>query len=153
MTNTCLDRLRPLLALAALVTSSGCSELNNCAEGSDVVIEVEGGTTYPESLVFESAPADGPLEPFPAKRKLRFAHNLGITPFLTQPSLSFARYGTHGGEDGSISLPAGNSTLLDCVDSQVIVLRNDTCEEGFYVRVVAIAVPDGKTGDDSCSKE
>lgn len=152
MTNTCLDRLRPLLALALLVTSSGCSDLNNCSEGSDVVIDVEGGTN-PDSLVYESAPTDGPLARFPAKRKLRFEHNLGVTPGLIQPTLSFAEHGTNGGKDGSISWPAGNSTLLDCVDSSVIVLRNDTCEDGFYVRVFAMAFPDGKTNDDSCSEE
>ncbi|HEX2877823.1 MAG TPA: hypothetical protein VHP33_41525 [Polyangiaceae bacterium] len=153
MTNTCLGWLRPVLAFAALVTSSGCSDLNNCSEGSDLVIDVEGGTTYPDSLVYVSAPTDGPLPRFPAKRKLRFEHNLGVTPFLTQPSLSFAEHGTNGGSDGSIALPAGNSTLLDCVDSSVIVLRNDTCEEGFYVRVVAMAVPDGETDNDECSTE
>jgi hypothetical protein len=141
------------LALAVLITSSGCSELNNCTEGSDVVIDVEGGTTYPDSLVFESAPTDGPLTPFPAKRKLRFEHNLGITPVLIQPSLSFAEHGTNGGEDGSISWPAGNSTLLDCADSHVLVLRNDTCEDDFFVRVFAMAVPDGETDNDECSKE
>jgi hypothetical protein len=144
MTNTCLGWLRPVLALVALVTSSGCSELNNCAEGSDVPIIVEGGTTDPENLVYVSAPWEA-LTKFPPKRMLRFEHNLGVTPWLVLPYLSFAEHGTNGSGGGSVTLASGNATLVECADSRVIVLRNDTCEEDFYVRVVAEALPDGET--------
>ena len=142
----------PVVALAVLVTSSGCSELNNCVEGSDEVIVVEGGTTYPDSLVYVSAPTDGPLTPFPAKRPVQFTHGLGVTPFFWDSELSFAPHGTNGAGGGSISKSAGNPTLLDCMDSDVIVLRNDTCEDGFFVRVVVEAAPEGPTGDHSCTE-
>lgn len=153
MTNTCLGRLLPVVALAVLATSSGCSELNNCTEGSDVPIIVEGGKTFPDSLIYESAPDDGPLTHFTPKRKLKFEHGLGIKPILIVPSLSFDKHGTDGGDVGNITLPSGNMTLLDCADSHTIVLRNDTCEEDFYVRVVAMAVAEGETDNDDCSKE
>jgi hypothetical protein len=145
MTNTCLGWLRPVLALAVLITSSGCSELNNCTEGSDVPVIVEGGTTYPEDLVFVSAPWEGPLPKFPPKRMVRFEHNLGVTPWLVQPYLSFADHGTNGSGSGNVTVGTGNASLVECVDSRVIVLRNDTCEEDLYVRVVAEALPDGDT--------
>lgn len=141
-----------MVTLAVLVATSGCSELNNCVEGSDEVIIVEGGTTYPDSLFYESAPTDGPLARFPAKRPVQFKHGLGITPIEWEAELSFAGHGTNGAGGGSISKSAGNSTLLDCMDSDVIVLRNDTCEDDFFVRVIVEAVPEGPTGDHSCTE-
>jgi hypothetical protein len=117
MTNFCL---RFSTALAALALTCGCSELNNCDESSDTPIRIEGGATDHENLVFESAPWHGPLTPFPAKRKLRFEHNLGVTPFLTKAYLSFDEYGTNGSGGGSVAEVAGNSGLYDCIDSRVI---------------------------------
>jgi len=147
MTNS---SLRLFTALGALALTCGCSELDNCDEGSDTPIRVDAGTTDQDSLVFESAPWDGPLTPFPAKRKVRFEHNLGVTPFLTKAYLSFAQNGTNGSGGGSLSEVAGNSGLYDCIDSHVIELRNDTCERSFFVKVVALGLPTGKTNDDSC---
>lgn len=152
MTNTWLRRLLPVVALGVLMTSSGCSELNNCAEASDDVIVVEGGTIYQDGLVFESAPTDGPLTRFPAKRPVRFTHGLGVTPWFWDAELSFVVHGTAGKDEGSISKGAGNPTLMDCMDSDVIVLRNDSCEDDFFVRVVVEAAPDGETGDHSCTE-
>jgi hypothetical protein len=146
MTNS---TLRLVTALGALAVTSGCSDLNNCDEGSDTPIRVDGGTTDQEHLVFESAPWDAPT-PFPAKRRLRFEHNLGVTPFLTKAYLSFDKNGTNGSGGGSVAEVAGNSGLYDCIDSRVIELRNDTCERTFYVRVVALGVPTGETTNHDC---
>ena len=73
-------------------------------------------------------------------------------PYHWEADLSFSPHGTNGAGGGSVSASAGNSTLMDCMDSDVIVLRNDTCEDDFYVRVVVWAVPEGKTGDHSCTE-
>jgi len=149
MTNTWL---RPLTALAALLVTCGCGDLDNCDDSSDTPILVEGGTTDPDALLFDSAPWGGPLAPFPAKRKLRFEHNLGVTPSLVKAYLSFAENGTNGSGGGSISEVAGNSGLYDCIDSHVVELRNDTCERSFYVKVVALGVPSGETDNDDCGE-
>ena len=38
---------------------------------------------------------------------------------------------------------AGSAGLITCVDDNVIVVKNGTCENGFFIRVTALAT--GKT--------
>lgn len=136
----------PLVAASVLAFATcGCSGLDNCPDGTDNPIPATGGTTDEESLVFTSSPWDSMLTPFPAKSKVSFEHGLGVTPYLTKAYLSFAESGTNSKGGGSVSEVAGNESLIDCVDAKVVVLRNDTCEKGFFVRVVAVAAPAGDT--------
>jgi len=121
----------------ALVVLSGCSALDNCPDGQSEPIEITTGDSDPDARTYESAPWGGPLDAFPAKTALVFRHELGFTPLHVEPLLSFSKDGTHGAEGGSVALSAGNQTLIDCVDSHVIIVRNDTCEKGFYIRVEA----------------
>jgi hypothetical protein len=139
MTNS---RLRLLTAFLALSATCGCSALDNCpdAQGDaqgNIKIEPKDGTTDLANLTFESAPASGPLTPFPAKTKLWFEHGLGTTPLLVQAFLAFSDEGTNGAGGGSITEVAGNEVAFECYDSKVIVIKNDTCEASFFVRVVA----------------
>jgi hypothetical protein len=103
--------------------------------------------TDKENFIFESAPWTE-LDAFPAKTKLVFKHDLGVRPFLPKSYISFTPGGISG--KGSVSEAAGNEVLYDCFDSHVIVIRNDTCEENFYVKVVASGSPNGDPDDDSC---
>jgi hypothetical protein len=41
--------------------------------------------------------------------------------------------------------------LIDCVDSDVIVVRNDTCEKRFFIRVDAVGARKVDRGNE-CSK-
>jgi hypothetical protein len=130
--------LRLLAALVALA-AFGCGSLDNCPDALDP-ITIDTGKTDVDKLVYESAPWDGGpagLDPFPAKTELRFKHGLGVTPLIVKAYLSFTKNGTNGASGGSVAESAGNQDLIECVDSHVIVLKNDTCERSFFVRVVA----------------
>jgi hypothetical protein len=138
-------------ALIALL--GGCGSLDNCPDGQDP-ISILDGETDKDALSYDSAPWGGPLPHFPAKTALYFKHDLGVTPRLVLPFLSFKDVGTADDEGGSVALTAGNQTLIDCVDARVIVLRNDTCEPSFYVRVATegAVAPKFEVGDKCCTK-
>jgi hypothetical protein len=143
MTNASLLRTSPLslgLSCALAVALSGCGDLDNCPDGQSEPIVISGRPSDPAEKTYESVAWSGPLDSFPAKTALAFEHGLGFTPLKVEPYLSFKPGGTYGADGGSVALSAGNQSLIDCVDSNVIVLRNDTCEKSFYIRVVAYGV-------------
>jgi hypothetical protein len=73
---------------------------------------------------------------------MRFEHGLGTTPEIVNTYVSFERQGSDVTEN------AGNQGRIKCVDSQEIVIKNDTCEESFYIRVVAYASGSGGASTD-----
>ena len=82
---------------------------------------------------------------FPAKTRLVFAHQLGATPEFQDLQLSFTE-----DAEGGFAPGAGNEATIDCVDDDVIVVRNGSCESSFFVRVTAIATGQ-TTGSVPCS--
>jgi hypothetical protein len=115
-----------------LAFSVGCSALGNCPpEGDDVFIEE--GTTEIEGLAYESSTWEGPRNKFPAKTFVHFIHDIGYTPDLVNSYVSFTPEGS------DVSENAGNQGRIKCVDDHQIIIKNDTCEETFYIRVVAYA--------------
>jgi hypothetical protein len=149
------DRLlKCLTALAALAVASGCSDLDNCPDGSDEPIRIanEPGMTVVDQLYYESAPDSGPLTPFPAKRELMFEHGLGVKPLLYKAYLSFTKNGTANDDKGSITEIAGNEGPTECSDHKVIVIKNDTCERSFFIRVVAMGASPSDDGEDHCGE-
>jgi hypothetical protein len=144
-------RLRFLIALAALVTTCGCSALDNCPDAqADITADNSHATIDTENLIYDSAPWDGPLQAFPAKTQVIFKHGLGIVPGGIEPQLSFSANGTNGPAGGSVTPAAGNETAIECVDSDVIVIKNDTCERSFFIRVHASALPGDVKGNHDC---
>jgi len=129
-----------LLSLGPL---AGCSGLDNCPDGQDPIV-VTSGRSDDQNLFYESARWNQ-LDAFPAKTQLVFRHALGVTPLEVAIYVSFTRDGTKDKDGGSVSLAAGNEALIECVDSHVIVVKNDTCEKSFFVRVTA----SGKSTDDN----
>jgi hypothetical protein len=127
--------LRSAMLGCLLATVCACSSLDNCPE-SQHAIEITSGKTDVDQLRYESAPWDQ-LDAFPAKTALWFKHDLGVTPFEPKVYLSFKAVGTNGKGGGSIAESAGNQALFDCIDAHYIVLRNDTCERDFHVKVVS----------------
>jgi hypothetical protein len=146
-------RLRLWTALLATAVSCGCSSLDNCPNGTDTPIVIDTGTTDKAALTFESAPWDGKLDAFPAKTQLEFKHDLGVTPLLVKAYLSFRDVGTNDHDGGSVTEIAGNEGPLECVDSHVIVVKNDTCENGFFIRVVAIGASPSSSPDVKCGEK
>jgi len=149
MTNS---RLRLLTAFFALTAICGCSSLDNCPNGADKPIIIDTGTTDQASLTFESAPWGGPLDAFPAKTELEFKHDLGVTPLLVNAFLSFSKVGTNDQDAGSVTEVAGNEAPIECVDSHVIIVKNDTCEKSFFIRVVTLGVSPHSSDDTHCGE-
>jgi hypothetical protein len=46
-------------------------------------------------------------------------------------------------DSGDVTQNAGSAGLITCVDDNVIIVKNGTCEKGFFIRVTALAT--GKT--------
>ena len=149
MTNSWLRRFTALILLA----TCGCSELDNCPdEQKRKTIPNDPSMTLVDELFYESAPWNGPLNHIPAKSELSFEHGLGVTPLLVKAYYSFTKDGTNQDEDGSVTEIAGNEGPYECVDHKVIVIKNDTCEPSFYVRVVAMGQSPRDTGKDDCGE-
>lgn len=138
-----------LLVSLALTSSSaaglGCSDCS--VFGQDPIV-YEGGSTNPSRTIFQSSDFQAPMLHFPQGRIYRFHHGLGAAPVTVNIFVSFCeQLGTCEDSDSKISpdnvaLSAGNQSLIEKVDEEMIEIRNDTCENNFYVRVVAIADPD-----------
>lgn len=122
------------LTLSLLVLGlGGCSELDNCPDERDDVVEITDRMSDPAAGIYSSVPWEGPRDPFPAKTLMRFEHALGTTPEVVTTYVSFSA------KDHDVTENAGNQGRIRCVDNTDIWLVNDTCEEGFYVRVAAWA--------------
>jgi hypothetical protein len=149
--------------LFSLLTA--CDKLDNCPDAGDpreifpsksgeagaaASDEGEGGSGGADGtsdvstgpLFYESAPWGGPLTPFPPDTDLHFIHNLGHVPTMVKTYLAFSSAGT---SEGDVTENAGNQGRIQCVDAERIVIENDTCEEDFFIRVVAIS--SGKESD------
>lgn len=149
--------LRALGALLFLALGSGCSDLRNCADDNPNVIPVDTdkATRDTTAVTYQSAPS-WDLDPFNAKTRYRFFHELGVTPLVVKAYLSFEKTGTGAPADppknenvpGSIAESAGNQALITCKDAHVIEVHNDTCQDFFIYLVAADAVPtnDGSGG-------
>jgi len=126
---------------------AACSSLGNCPKEQDPRIvqlsssaDGAGGGTgkkYTDPFLgYESAPLSGPLAEFPAQTQVVFVHNLGAQPEFLATELSFSPNGIAGGD---LSENAGSQGEITCVDDNVIVVKNGTCENSFFIRVTAIA--------------
>jgi hypothetical protein len=93
----------------------------------------------PTPLIYESSKWGAQRVAFPAKTCLRFYHGLKTadgsrtTPEIVNSYVSFRSSGSDVTEN------AGNQGRIKCVDSEQIVIMNDTCEDEFFIRVVAYA--------------
>lgn len=96
---------------------------------------------------YETSPWHGELLHFPGGKRYDLVHGLGHEPLDVQVYLSFSPNGVASGEQAdSVALSAGNSSVIQLVNDQVIRVKNDTCSE-FWVRVTASGrAPDGDAG-------
>jgi len=119
--------------ISACLGLLGCSDLDNCAEdeGEAVDADPKYAMTDTTTGVFTSSPWEGPRVAFPPKVTVVFTHDLGATPEIINSYVSFESKGSDQTEN------AGNQGRIRCVDDREIWIKNDTCEESFFVRVVA----------------
>lgn len=147
--------LHALLALGLLATAA-CSDLRNCADDVKEPIVIDHGVSDATLLAYDSAGGWGDgehrFDAFPAKTKLRFEHEMGVIPLGVKAYLAFDSKGTDAKDAGSVAESAGNQDLINCVDAHVIEVKNDTCESGFYIRVIAWDAVPQKPGAPDRSK-
>ncbi len=129
-----LGRNRWWLPLGALL-------LTGCPCGRETkTIPFTGGIT--EDGIYQSSTWNGPWLQFPGGRRYQLAHHLGQAPSSITPYLAFNEFpGPQGDPDkkpGNASLASGNEAVLEQVDAQSILIRNDTCSD-FFLLVVAQA--------------
>jgi len=102
-------------------------------EGDHEDIPFEGGSVNASGTVYETSDWTGPLLHFPAGRRyLLDVHGLRSRPELVNTYVAFEE------RPDNLSESAGNQVVIEAVDTEVVVVRNDTCAE-FFLRVVAMA--------------
>jgi hypothetical protein len=144
-----ISRTALVLTLAGPLLT-GCGAFDACADAQAARL-VSGGRSDVERLEYDSSDGwDVPLTPFPAQTLLIFEHGLGVTPLTVLTYVSFDKNGTSG-RGNEVTENAGNQGHIECVDSQVIHIMNNTCEENLHVRVTA----SGQTSpaEKPCSEE
>jgi hypothetical protein len=147
MTSHCLRALQALTLAAPLC---GCSALSNCPSAQDDITIDRPESTDQATLFFESSPGWQSFDAFPAKTQIRFKHDLGVTPHDVRSFLSFTKKASNGAAGGSFTEAAGNEVAWECIDSHWIVIKNDTCEKSFFVKVIAQGAPDDPSDEDFC---
>ena len=138
-----------LLSVLTLVATCGCSALDNCPDSRDPITIDRPDATDKVNWIFESSAGWEAFDEFPAKTELRFKHDLGV-PVVVQSYLAFTAQASNGAGGGSFTEAAGNEVAFECIDSHWIVIKNDTCERSFFVKVVAVGKPDADMTVDKC---
>lgn len=131
------------------VTSSsygglGCSD---CSVGGQDPVRYDGGVTNQSRSMYQSSEIGSPYLHFPQGRTYQFYHGLGRAPATVNVFTSFCEE-LEGEDDNcksntrNVAPSAGNLSVIEVWDEEMIQIRNDTCESQLYVRLVAVADPD-----------
>lgn len=124
-----------LAALGAVL--AGCSSTSTCNRDADALSVCNAQGESGPNAWFSSAYHDPGkalssgetgYQYFPPARTITFHHHLGSNPI---PTVTLAFY-----ENGSLAPTAGNQALFECMDDEVIQIKNDTCSD-FYIWVQA----------------
>jgi len=121
------------LALGAALLSVGCNT-STCDRAEDSLVVhkgdgVQGVNTWFSAPYHDpSVPLQGaPYQYFPAARTITFEHGLGSVPTTPDIMLAFS-------DHGSLAPGDGNENIVECMDDDVIQIKNNTCSE-FYIWV------------------
>ena len=140
--------LRALLVVCAALVSGGCNT-STCDRGEDsLTVTNDQGHRAPGSWF--SANYEDPGQPlnagdqgyqyFPPARTITFEHDLGSIP---EPVVTLAF-----DKNGSLAFTAGNQSLIECMDDQVILIKNDTCSDFYiFVQTTATGIHQSKPKD------
>jgi hypothetical protein len=124
-------KLAVLVAAGAAVLSAGC-QTSTCDRAEDGLTVTNAEGVHGDNTWF-SAPYHDPNAPlkgaayqdFPAARTITFEHGLGSVPVTPDILLAFS-------DHGSLAPGDGNEDIVECMDDQVIQIKNNTCSE-FYI--------------------
>lgn len=149
------DLAKALTAMtAAFLVGGGTLTTSSCATCSvkgQTPLLYEDGHTNASRTMYQSGLPDEEMLHFPRGRIYQFVHGLGTTPASVDVFVSFREQLTDGGDSTDKTAPnnvapsAGNQAVIEAWDDEVIQVRNDTCEDQFYLRVVAWSDPDATT--------
>jgi hypothetical protein len=124
--------LGSLCAACALATL-GCGD--TCQAGDGELVSFVDGQTNAAGTFYQTGPIQGPYLHFPSGRIFELEHHLIAAPNSFQALLSFDSRALLD-RANNVAESAGNQAVVDCIDSELIRIRNDTCAE-FYLRLEA----------------
>jgi len=124
-----------VVAAAALVTlfGPGCSALGACDRSDS---ENPPNVYYDGTVVdgfYMSSPWTGPWLPFAGGQRYQLFHGLGCVPRYLE---CWASFNGDGVGNGSMAPSAGNMCIVQAVNDEFIMVKNDTCSD-MYVLVTA----------------
>ena len=119
---------------ALALACAGCTFTSTCNRDPDEDTVTTGKVVVNTYLSAPNegsmdGPTYGPFAYFPPARTLTFEHHLGAAPPDIDIWLAFR-------DKGALAPSAGNLSILEYVDAQIIQIKNDTCSE-YWVRLVA----------------
>ena len=121
------------LVCGLVVGVGGCSALGPCdrSDGANPADPYREGTV--EDGWYMSSAWTGSWLPFPGGQRYALYHGLGCVPRAIECWVSFSGGGTG---EGSMAPAAGNMCLVQDVDGEKVVVKNDTCSD-MNVLIVA----------------
>ncbi len=130
------------LLLLLLLLPFGCDTSCDAGE-SDPIPWAEGRISVTEAgtLIYESTPLDGTWLHFPSGRRFSFPHQLGTEHLQVETYLSFRPrpFAEPDDDPGSMVAASGNLVVISESSAETVTVRNDTCENDYYlwVRIAA----------------
>ncbi len=114
----------------------GCDLGCDKESSDDPPVPYTGGRVNAERTVYETNDWNADYVKFPAGRQILIEHGLEGTPQVFT-WLAFDNPPLAVGREGNTAESAGNQVIIQRVDSEVVQVRNDTCQD-FYLRLVAM---------------
>lgn len=105
----------------------------------------EGGVRSPTCTSYQTNAFDQEYLDFPAGRRWAIRHGLGDLRekvWQVKSYVAFVEAGLPEGKVGNTAESAGNQVIIQSVDDEFVVVRNDTCEHFWLRLVVEVDVPD-----------
>ena len=134
-----------LLSPIALLLFTHCTV---CNPGGQEAQRYTAGRVLDDGNAYETTGVYDEMLFFPSGRRYDIVHGLGRSPTTVNSYVSFAsQLRPAKSESESLSLntiaeSAGNQVVIERWDDEVVRIRNDTCVQDFYVRIVLTANDD-----------
>lgn len=137
-------------SLVALLFTGGSAVTVACSpcrvSGQDPITYTDGVTNESRTVYQTGAPDEEMLH-FPQGRIYNLVHGLGSSPISVDIFVSFREKLERSGDTNdktqpnNVSPSAGNQSVIQVWNDEIIQVRNDTCAD-LYLRAVILADPD-----------